>query len=133
MPLSAEMLALPGETLVYCTTDTERRPLVDAGAEVIKVKRSGGHVDAAAVLADLGSRGVNYVLVEAGPTLAGNLLASRLVDELVIYQAPHIMGSETIGMFETPEWTHLSDRRLLEICDTRAVGPDTRITARLRG
>ena len=37
---------------------------------------------------------INDVLVEAGPTLAGSMLASDLVDELVIYQAPHIMGSE---------------------------------------
>ena len=130
MPLSAEMLALPGETLVYCTRDADRKALIAAGADVVKIGASHGHVDAAAVLDDLGGRGVNEVLVEAGPTLAGALIAANLVDELVIYQAPHIMGSETRGMFRTPNWTALSDRRPLDIIDTRPVGPDTRITAR---
>jgi len=53
------------------------------------------------------------------------------VDELVIYQSPHIMGSETMGMFETPSWTELADRKTLDIIDVRRVGSDTRITARI--
>lgn len=130
MPLSAEMLALPGETLVYCTSDANRKALVAAGAEVVKVGGSDGHVDGSAVLEDLAGRGVNEVLVEAGPMLAGALITANLVDELVIYQAPHIMGSETRRMFRTPTWTALSDRRPLDIIDASPVGPDTRITAR---
>ena len=132
MPLSAEMLALPGATIVYCVSDKARQPLIDAGAEVVKVGGREGHVDAVAVLENLGSRGVNEVLVEAGPALAGALITDDLVDELVIYQAPHIMGSETKGMFSTPSWTSLSDRRALDIVDTCQVGPDTRITARFK-
>jgi len=133
MPLSAEMLALPGDTLIYCIDDEKRQPLVDAGAEVIKVDAVDDLVSAAAVLGDLAYRDVNDVLVEAGPTLAGNLISNNLVDELVIYQAPHIMGSETLGMFRTPTWTELSDRMALAITDLRQVGTDTRITARLTG
>ncbi|HSG58784.1 MAG TPA: bifunctional diaminohydroxyphosphoribosylaminopyrimidine deaminase/5-amino-6-(5-phosphoribosylamino)uracil reductase RibD [Woeseiaceae bacterium] len=131
MPLSAEMLALPGTTLVYCTSDTGRKPLVDAGAEVVKVGECDGLVDIGEVLDDLGSREVNELLVEAGPVLAGSLLEGGYLDELVIYQAPHIMGSETMGMFRTPGWTELGDRRALEIIDVQKVGADTRITARL--
>jgi diaminohydroxyphosphoribosylaminopyrimidine deaminase/5-amino-6-(5-phosphoribosylamino)uracil reductase len=131
MRVSARMLALPGTTLVYCTSDTGRRRLVDAGAEVVRVGEREGLVDIGDVLDDLGSREVNEVLVEAGPVLAGSLLAGRYLDELVIYQAPHIMGSETLGMFATPGWTELGDRRALDIIDTRKVGADTRITARL--
>jgi diaminohydroxyphosphoribosylaminopyrimidine deaminase/5-amino-6-(5-phosphoribosylamino)uracil reductase len=131
MPLSAEMLALPGVTLVYCTRDRKRKPLVAAGAEVIRVGEREGMVDIGAVLDDLGVREVNEVLVEAGPVLAGSLLEGGYLDELVIYQAPNIMGSETLGMFRTPGWTELGDRRALEIVDVRNVGPDTRITARL--
>jgi diaminohydroxyphosphoribosylaminopyrimidine deaminase/5-amino-6-(5-phosphoribosylamino)uracil reductase len=133
MPLSAEMLALPGGTLLYCTDDSKRGPLIEAGADIVKVGAVDKLVNAAAVLDDLGRRGVNDVLVEAGPALAGNLISNDLVDELVIYQAPHIMGSETMGMFRTPTWTELSDRRSLDITDTCQVGPDTRITARIAG
>jgi len=51
----------------------------------------------------------------------------------VIYQSPHIMGSDTKGMFATPIWTQLADRKTLDITDVRQVGTDTRITAQLAG
>lgn len=133
MPLSAEMLALAGITLVYCCAGEPRQALVDAGAEIVRVAGKGDKVDAQAVLQDLARREVNDVLVEAGPTLAGNLIVNELVDELVIYQSPHIMGSETRGMFRTPTWTELANRLTLDIVDVRRVGKDTRITARLAG
>jgi diaminohydroxyphosphoribosylaminopyrimidine deaminase/5-amino-6-(5-phosphoribosylamino)uracil reductase len=82
------------------------------------------------MLADLASREVNDVLVEAGPTLSGSLLEAKLVDELVIYQAPHIMGSETRGMVTTPAWRSLQQRLELEILDIRKIGVDIRIVAR---
>jgi len=132
MPLSAGMLAMPGDTIVYCSDDAGRQPLVDAGARVVRVQREAGVLDARAVLADLAGREVNDVLVEAGPAVCGHLLSRRLVDELVIYQAPHIMGSETKPMFRTPEWSRLADRLALDIVDLRRVGPDIRMTARIK-
>ena len=131
MPLSSAMLCLPGKTLVYCADDSGRGELEEAGAEVVKMPGDSSQVDIAAVLDDLGAREINNLLVEAGPALAGSLIAADLVDELVIYQAPHIMGSETISMFLTPAWTDLTDRRTLEFTDVRRVGGDTRITARI--
>ncbi len=129
MPLSAEMLALPGETLIYCCDDDNRQALDDAGAEIIKIDGEDGAVNLTQVLEDLARREVNDVLVEAGPILAGKMIEENLVDELVIYQAPHIMGSQTMGMFQTPTWKNLTDRRALHITDLRKVGGDTRITA----
>ncbi len=105
--------------------------LAHMGAEVIKVDTKAGLVDVSVVLRDLAEREVNDVLVEAGPTLAGSLINVDLVDELILYQAPHIMGSETMGMFDTPTWTELAHRKSLDISDVRRVGADTRITARL--
>jgi diaminohydroxyphosphoribosylaminopyrimidine deaminase/5-amino-6-(5-phosphoribosylamino)uracil reductase len=131
MPLSAEMLALPGKTIVYCISDKKQQALTDAGVEVVMVGQNEGRVDPAEVFGDLARREINDVLVEAGPTLAGNLISNGFVDELVIYQSPHIMGSETMGMFETPSWTELADRKTLDIIDVRRVGSDTRITARI--
>jgi diaminohydroxyphosphoribosylaminopyrimidine deaminase/5-amino-6-(5-phosphoribosylamino)uracil reductase len=130
MPASAQMLHLPGETLVYCTDESGRRSsLENEGAEVILIGAGDARVDIAAVLDDLGRREVNDLLVEAGPGLSGTLLDAGLVDELVIYQAPHIMGSETRPMFETPAWVSLADRRSLRISDVCRVGEDTRISA----
>jgi len=132
MPLSAGMLAMAGTTILYCTDDGRRTALTAAGAVVVRVDGGAGFVDPAAVLADLAAREVNDVLVEAGPTVAGQLLSRRLVDELVVYQAPHIMGSETLSMFRTPAWTALADRLQLDIVDRRHVGDDLRITARIK-
>ncbi len=79
----------------------------------------------------MAAREINEILVEAGPRLAGSFMTHDLIDELVIYQSPHIMGSETLPMFSTPDWTVLADRRELEIIEMRRVGRDLRITARL--
>ena len=133
MPGSARMLTLPGETLVCCTADRDASELQNAGASVQEFGAHGEVVNVFEVLAALGEREINDVLVEAGPRLAGYLLEKDLIDELVIYQSPHIMGSNTRGMFTTPAWTALADRRKLEVTDTRRVGNDTRITARISG
>ncbi len=131
MPLSSRMLCLPGSTVVYCSDDSNGGPLANAGAEVVRVAGEGGRPGVAAVLDDLAAREINDVLVEAGPGIAGSLLASKLIDELVIYLAPHIMGSETVGMFRTPGWRDLGNRCPMKIADMRRVGADIRITARV--
>ena len=131
MPVTARMLALPGTTLVCCAAGHEAPTLERAGAEVRVFAGAAGTVDVPTVLEDLARRSINVLLVEAGPRLTGHLLENQLVDELVIYQAPHIMGSETTGMFQTPGWHTLADRKALEISDVRRVGGDTRITARV--
>jgi diaminohydroxyphosphoribosylaminopyrimidine deaminase/5-amino-6-(5-phosphoribosylamino)uracil reductase len=131
MPVSAGMLAMPGMTVVYCTDDAARQPLLDTGAHVVRVEHAEGVLNVRQALSDLADREVNDLLVEAGPAVLGHLLSQRLVDELVIYQAPHIMGSETRPMFATPEWTQLADRRTLDITDLRRIGRDIRITARV--
>jgi diaminohydroxyphosphoribosylaminopyrimidine deaminase/5-amino-6-(5-phosphoribosylamino)uracil reductase len=130
LPADARMLSLPGRTRVY--TSSADVPESLGTAELVRVPRGSSGVDLGAVLDDLGSQEINTVLVEAGATLSGALLAANLVDELVIYQAPHIMGSETHGMFRTPGWTRLSDRRDVDITDIVSVGADTRITAMIR-
>jgi diaminohydroxyphosphoribosylaminopyrimidine deaminase/5-amino-6-(5-phosphoribosylamino)uracil reductase len=131
MPVTAAMLSLPGSTLVCYTGEHDATGLVEAGAEVRNFGAHGSVVNVFEVLAALSEREVNDVLVEAGPQLAGYLLEKDLVDELVIYQSPHIMGSNTRGMFNTPSWTALADRRTLDIRDVRRVGADTKITAKI--
>ena len=130
MPLSARMLALPGKTTVFCIDDDNRAALEDAGAIIEVVSGHNDRADLTEVLERLAELEINDVLAEAGHTLAGSLLASGLIDELVIYQSPHIMGSQTQGMFNTPAWKDISQRVRLDIVDVRRVGADTKITAR---
>ncbi len=131
MSPDARMLALAGDTLVCCIPGHDAAELVKAGAEVQEFGAHGEAVNVFEVLAALAEREINDVLVEAGPRLAGYLVEKGLVDELVIYLAPHIMGSETRGMFTTPHWLTLADRKAVELVDVRRIGNDLKITARL--
>jgi diaminohydroxyphosphoribosylaminopyrimidine deaminase/5-amino-6-(5-phosphoribosylamino)uracil reductase len=130
MPAAACMLELPGVTAVFCVEDANRAVLEAAGARVYLTNEAQGRTEAASVLRELAEFEINDVLVEAGSEVAGNLVSVGLVDELVIYQSPHIMGSESRGMLRTPTWQNLTDRLELDITDMRKVGADMRITAR---
>ncbi|KPK55325.1 MAG: riboflavin biosynthesis protein RibD [Gammaproteobacteria bacterium SG8_31] len=131
MPPEAKMLRLPGNTLVFTANGdvVRRRALETAGAEIETVARSELGVDLGAVLARLADREMNEIMVEAGPRLAGSLLAAGFIDELVVYMAPHLMGNMARGLFELPWLARMNDRVSLDIHDIRAVGRDWRITA----
>jgi diaminohydroxyphosphoribosylaminopyrimidine deaminase/5-amino-6-(5-phosphoribosylamino)uracil reductase len=129
-PPDSKLFELPGDVIVFCADDAEGSALANKGAEVISLPGQDARVDIDAMLAELGQREINLLLVEAGPRLAGSLLSAKTVDELVIYQAPHIMGSNTRRMLDTPAWQRLMDRQPLEFTDIRRVGRDLRITAR---
>jgi len=88
-------------------------------------------VDLPAMLMELGRRGINELHVEGGGRLNGALLAEGLVDELLIYQAPVLLGDRAQGMFDLPELADLAGKRELRIVDARQVGQDLRFLARL--
>ncbi len=131
MPAHGRMLSLPGDTLILaCRGDDRARDRLEkAGAQVTMLPERGGRVDMAAAMRHLASLEINDVLVEAGPTLQGTLMAGRLVDELVVYLAPHLMGSAGLGMFELPQLERMRDRVGLTVRDRRVVGEDLRIVA----
>ena len=128
-PVNANLLSLPGDTLIFCSAGQDAQPLQASGAQVFELDPSHDSLDLTPVLRELAKREVNDVLVEAGPTVAGQFLEQRLVDELILYQAPQILGSATKGMVETPRWQRLADRLILSIVDVTRFGDDTRITA----
>ena len=130
-PADARVLA-GGGTLVFAAVEAKdrRRTLEEQGATVVVVPDANGKVDLAAMMLELGRRGVNEVLVEAGFKLNGSLLAAGLVDELVIYLAPHLVGDAARGMFNLPALEDLGGRRALAVRDMRMVGRDLRVVAR---
>lgn len=133
MPPTAKLLGLPGETLILTgSTDTSRKaPLARSGVAVKSLPLNvDGRLDLRAVLQYLGDAGINEVHVEAGATLCGALLADSLIDELVIYMAPHLMGNAARGLFALPGLQRMAQRIALAVQDVRAVGGDLRITAR---
>ena len=130
-PETAKMFKLEGSTLIATAAEEPdlSEMLVNAGAEIILLPAGSNKVDLPALMQHLAAQEVNEVLVEAGSTLCGSLLESKLVDELVVYMAPHIMGHDARGMFRIPALEKMADRISLNITDVRAVGKDWRITA----
>jgi diaminohydroxyphosphoribosylaminopyrimidine deaminase/5-amino-6-(5-phosphoribosylamino)uracil reductase len=133
-PLDARLLAPPGQVLIYCAVDPQSRAahagaLRAGGAELINLAGPGAKVDLAAVLGDLGSRGINELHIEAGHKLNGSLLREGLVDELLIYMAPKLLGQglemAAIGPFESLQ--QVSSWRWI---DSSMVGDDLRLRAR---
>ncbi|MCG7990116.1 MAG: bifunctional diaminohydroxyphosphoribosylaminopyrimidine deaminase/5-amino-6-(5-phosphoribosylamino)uracil reductase RibD [Candidatus Thiodiazotropha lotti] len=130
-PASARMLNLPGQTLVVCSDDnpTHGIALEAAGAQVVTVPAVEQGLDLHEVLQFLADQEINEILLESGATLAGAMLEQGLVDELIIYQAPHLMGDSARGLFRLPGIQQMSQRLSLNITDVRQIGPDIRITA----
>ena len=134
MPVAARMLQIPGRTLVMTCSDDEaaKETLEQAGAEVIWLPFSHNTVDLLAVLDTLGEMEVNEVLVETGATLSGAMLQAGLIDELIIYMAPLLMGDGARGLFRLPGLEAMEQKINLDITDMRAVGKDWRITASVK-
>ncbi len=132
MSAQAKMLALSGETWVYtCVDNPEKKvQLEQQGARVFKsVADKQNYLQLEPMLKDLAKREINEIHVEAGQTLTGALLEQGLVDELIIYMAPALMGSNARGLFYLPSLQRMQDRIHLEIKDIRAIGRDWRIIA----
>lgn len=131
-PTDAKMLSLPGRTIILTIADEEgaMADLIKAGAEVVCMQGNGDAIDLHAVMDYLAELEVNEVLLETGATLSGAMLKLGLVDEMVIYMAPHIMGNQARGLFNLPGLEQMSQRIELDMMDIRAVGKDWRITAK---
>ena len=116
---------------IYTLSDDRSRHqhLNAAGAEVIVSDVSAdGRLDLGLLLNDLAAREINEVHTECGQMLAGALLRQNLVDEIVIYQAPVILGSQARGAFDIGELTKMNSRIACHIQQVRKVGDDLRLT-----
>lgn len=135
LPLDAKILE--GEApLVFTVSrdEAKRKALAARGVEVVDAPvdpAKPGKTDLGAIARELGARGFNEVTVETGGKLAGSLIAAGVIDEIVIYLAPLLLGDAAQGLFALPELTRLDRATRLEIVDMRAVGADWRVTARL--
>jgi len=116
----------PGETwLMRCEPDQHAWP---ASVTQIAVPQRGEQLDLVAVMMLLGQRQINSVWVEAGAGLAGALLQAGLVDELIVYMAPKLLGNAARGLCTLPGLEQLADAPALNFSDVRLVGDDLRLT-----
>ncbi len=97
----------------------------------IKNLQGKDKIDLKSLLILLAERGFNDVLVESGATLAGAFIEQDLVDELILFQAPKLMGGDGKSLVTMPSIAKLSQAKSLSITDIRMVGCDIRITAKI--
>lgn len=131
LPPQAKLLEQPGETLVVtgAVDGAREAALARPGVSVVTLPVHEGRLQLTAVLQYLARMEINEVHLEAGARLSGAMLAAGLVDELVIYMAPHLMGDAARGLFYLPGLEKMEQRIQLSVSDVRAVGEDWRITA----
>jgi len=119
-----------GNALVV--TAGERNPSWPAGVEHLVLPDANGRIDLGALMRTLGESGINELHVEAGGKLNGALLEAGLVDELLLYIAPSLIGDPARGIAEFASGlAHLSGRLMLSVRDVAKVGEDLRIVARI--
>lgn len=108
----------------------QQQSLMAKGVRLLQLPNQNGNVDLTALLATLAQQGVNEVLLEAGQGLNGAFLQAGLIDELILYYAPKLMGTDAKGMFAVPELTNMQQVTHLQIIDVRQFGQDIRLRAK---
>lgn len=133
-PLNAKLWHAERKVWIYCATkDTDRKAAIEAkGASVTCLPNAQGKVDLRALVHDLGKKAINEVHIEAGFKLNGSLLAAGLVDELLVYLAPLLIG-QGLGMANLRSFESLSQALKLDIQNVTTIGDDVRLIAHVKG
>ena len=133
-PPDARLLIAGRACYIYAASqnDEKKAALEARGATVVYLPNPQGKVDLQAMLRDLAQRGVNELHVEAGNKLNGSLVRDGLVDELLVYLAPTLLGPG-LGMANVGPFDALAQGLSMDFTSVEHVGPDIRIVARVRG
>jgi diaminohydroxyphosphoribosylaminopyrimidine deaminase/5-amino-6-(5-phosphoribosylamino)uracil reductase len=132
IPLDANILHERPLLVVYANDKQKKLPQLKAlGIECLQLD-DHGKVDLSALLKALAEREINEVWLEAGEGLNGAFLKANLIDELMIYYAPVILGSEAKGMFTLPTYENLENKITTTLIDHRWVGQDLRMRFKLK-
>jgi diaminohydroxyphosphoribosylaminopyrimidine deaminase/5-amino-6-(5-phosphoribosylamino)uracil reductase len=132
-PVNAKVFARNPD-LVYIATgvdDPEEHELLNAiGASIQVFPERRGFMDLKAILETLAELECNEILMEAGAGMNGALLEAGLVDELILYMCPSLLGDKARGMFSLAGISSMNERRELEIADARMFDKDLRLILR---
>ncbi|MCI3943543.1 riboflavin biosynthesis protein RibD [Pseudomonas syringae] len=128
VPLDAPFFQAGSALVVTCAAASARGRYQEDGHEMLALADSAGHVDLRKLMSELANRGVNDVLVEAGPRLAGAFTRLGLVDEFQLFIAGKFLGSSARPLLDLP-LAQMSEALELNIVEMRAVGNDWRVIA----
>ncbi|WP_413641461.1 bifunctional diaminohydroxyphosphoribosylaminopyrimidine deaminase/5-amino-6-(5-phosphoribosylamino)uracil reductase RibD [Oceanisphaera sp. IT1-181] len=131
-----KLFSLPGPILLlrgHLSSGKKLGEFNEQVEECVLPLTEAGKLDLQALMVELGKRQINQLWVEAGAQLCGALLQAQLVDELVLYQAPKLMGNGARGLFNFANFTAMDQVINLQWQDVRQVGEDIKLTARIVG
>lgn len=128
-PATARVLDAAAPTLIAIAADV-KAVLLEGRVELVRLPRSPRGLDLDALLAALHERGVRSVLLEGGPTLAGSFLAEGLVDRVVAYVAPVLIGGGGAPALAGPGARSIGEARRLRLDEVTRLGSDVRLVAR---
>lgn len=131
-PVTARLAGAEAPTLIFTSQESlpDATGLLTAGVSVEALARGARGLDLRQCLQRLAELECNEVLVEAGSTLSGALLSSALVDEVVLYLAPVMLGQDAQAMLRLPMIEHLGEAEPFEMSEVRQLGRDLRLTLR---
>ncbi len=128
-PPAAALFATPSPVLIFhaSTEASKIAALQAADAELVALPQIGAHLDLLAVLQVMGQRGLNSLHLECGSTLNGAFLAAGLVDEILLYQAPLLLGSGLPWARNSTHYSHLDQIPRLHLQSAQKLGDDTQL------
>jgi diaminohydroxyphosphoribosylaminopyrimidine deaminase/5-amino-6-(5-phosphoribosylamino)uracil reductase len=133
-PPHARLLETPGEVLIFTALVSPEDPraasLTERGVRLESLPPDGERVSLPAVLDRLGELELNEVFVEAGATLAGELLRQSLADELLLYVGPRLLGPSARALVALPQLARLADAPSFRLLEMQQVGEDLRLRLR---
>ena len=134
VPKTARILNPPGEVVLFTAAEVAGAELTyGENVEVVRCAGSSGRVDLTQAMRELARREINEVLVEGGAQLCGALLQAELVDQLIAYFAPAVLGGDARDMFALAGVSKLAQRQRLAFTDVRRVGADLRVCLEVLG
>lgn len=133
-PVTARCLQTPPKTLIAtCSLDRNRQQqLEQAGAEIVVLPAKNTRVDLTALLINLAQRECNEIHVEAGAILLGALFTENLIDELIVYTAPKLLGNQARAMLYLSELSTLNAAIDLDIISAEKIGTDLKIVTTVK-
>jgi diaminohydroxyphosphoribosylaminopyrimidine deaminase/5-amino-6-(5-phosphoribosylamino)uracil reductase len=131
-PTDSRLFTTGGEVLIMTEDATRGATFAEMGVAVEAIPASQGRLDLVAVIDRMGELEVNELLVEAGPTLSGEMLRQGLVDELLLYVAPKLLGPQGLPLVDLPELADLQDALGFTVAGVQRLEDDLRLRLRPR-
>ncbi len=124
-PIDARIFDRDGKVVIYTNTNKSMHEKCEVNYHLSPTV--SGNISLSGVLRDLAQREINEVHVEGGANLSASLLSENLIDELIVYIAPNLLGSDARSLFEFMGPQLMAERPEFEISDVSRIGPDVRL------